>query len=195
MAGPGWRIGRVSSFPWNSFFISVGPLVGALGGVWIKGRQDASREQRQAQRIRQDASEDRRRGTYADFVTAAQLLLRNQRQLGHAFATRTDTRHEWIQDVFVRGNRFQDDLNKATVAVELLGSTEARRMADAVIEAVKACSNIITAYSGEIYAHQSRAAASVSDFPSDDLDAAMDEANTAVDAFIDAVRPELSPWH
>ena len=181
------------SFPWDSFFISVGPLVGALGGVWVKGRQETGREQRQAERIRQDAYEDRCRGAYADFVTATRLLLRNQRQLGHGFATGADTEHQIMRDIFARGSSLQDDLNRAGLVVELLGSTEARTLADAVVEAVRTCGDIITAHSNEIYAHQSGAAASVTAFPAANLAGAMDEANTAVKAFIDAVRPELSP--
>ncbi len=182
-------MGTVSGFPWDSFFISVGPLVGALGGVWIKGRQEAGSEQRQAERNRQEAYENRCRNEYANFVVAARLLLRNQRQLGHGFATGADANHQIMQNVFARGTSLQDDLNQAVVVVELLGSTEARRLAKAVVEAVRTCSDIITAHSGAIFAHESGAAASVTTFPAAHLATAMDEANVAVEAFIDAVRP------
>jgi hypothetical protein len=155
----------VSRFPWNSFFIAAGPLVGALGGVWLKGRQEAGQEQRRVEHIRRDAYEDRCRGAYADFVTAARLRLRNQRQLGHGFATKVDTTHSIMQELFVRGNSLQDELNQAAVEVELLGSTEARRLAEVVVEAVRTCGDIITAHSGEIFANQAGVAASLRTFP------------------------------
>jgi hypothetical protein len=186
------KISSVSGFPWNSFFISIGPLAGALGGVWIKGRQEADREQRQAERMRRDAQAERSRRAYADVVTAVRLLLRNQRQLGRGFATGVDTEDEIIHDLYARGNELQDEVNRVIVLVEMTGSDQARQQAITVVESVRTCSDIITAHSQAIYAHKTGAEPALPPFPAANLAAAMDDADNAVTAFVNAVRPELT---
>jgi len=183
----------MSGFPWNSFFISIGPLAGALGGVWIRGRQDTDREQGRAVRARQDAHRDRCGDAYAELVTTARLVLRNQKQLGIAFATRVDTEHQTIQDVFARGSDLLDDLNRAVVIVAITGSAESRSRANAVFGAIRTCSDIITAHSAAVYARRTGTGSGATVSGTADLIESIATAEAALEEFLDAVRPELAP--
>jgi hypothetical protein len=165
----------VTAFPWSNLITAVGTLGAALGAVGLKNRSDRKDRAAQADREDDSARAERLRLAYADLVTTATEMLRHLEQ-GLNMISEVTQRHPAYQEHAKRGEQIGGQLARAITTAQLLGSSEARQAARAVHVAAGAASKAVV---------------------QENLDRAAAEAANlglfhAIDAFIDAVRPETT---
>jgi hypothetical protein len=167
---------------WITILITAGaPTVTALGVVGLGARYSIRRDERHA-----------RQGAYAGLVTAASTVLRDHRQLGIAYALNRSGDPD-MAPFTARVDSDAADLGRAVAVAQLVGSDAAREHAKAIFERARA--------SGEIYSRRSldllhagpRAERSLPKFDIAEAESAHDKLEAAIEAFIDAVRPDSSP--
>jgi len=164
------------AFPWDNLITAASTLAAALGGVSLKERGD--RKERRAEASMQDelARIERRRVAYADMVTTAgdmqlyygQMIALRQRYMADHQAVIARSRE---------GAETGKQLNRAIAMVQLVGSDPARTAARAVHNATAAVGR--TLEPAREIDHEAANAAATAMF-------------RAVDAFLDAVRPETA---
>jgi len=187
---------RVVNTEWATVIAALGgSFIGAmatLGGGWVKGHYDVEREQRQAERTSSDASTERRRQAYAHLVATARAVLRNQRQLQHAYVLDQSADPE-VREVSNHGSELIDALTEAVALIEIVGPATARAGAAMIFDTAKATGDIFVARSLELMAAQrrKRRASKLSDFDVDAVATSTAELSGAIDAFINEARRDL----
>ncbi len=180
------------AFPWDALIASGATLVGTLGGVGLKGRQDAGREERLADRADRRALGDRQRAAYVGLVVAARASLRNLRALRLAYnADLTDTPE--AKRAFDESPRLSDALNAAAVTVQIV-APEAADAARRVYAAAKVVDDMYQERSIALVGWER--ATGMKDgqgYPAFDIaraESLCDALDAEISDFITAVRPE-----
>jgi len=181
-------------FSWDVLITGLSTLFAGLGGAWINGATGVNRD-KQAGRLGVQLERDQRqRDAYATLIMVARQVLRNQRQMLVAYVANEPgfSGDPIVADTFTRANTLGDDLTRAVVEVELLGSEVARTNAVAILEAVRAVGDIFAARSLALHTAE-KSDKSIARLPPFDESAATARCQTldaSIGAFIDAVRPE-----
>jgi hypothetical protein len=185
---------QIMAFPWDILITGLSTLAAGLGGAWIKGNSDLKRDKQTTDLAAQSAREQHQRDAYASLVIAARQVLRNQRQLRIAYAANESgtSGDAIVADAFISANQLGDDLNRAVVVTELLGSEAARTHAAAILKAARSTAEIFQARSLSLYsAEKSRTrSAGLPSFDDDEADARCDAFEAAIGMFLDVVRAE-----
>lgn len=171
----------MTAFPWTVLITGISTLGASLGAVWLKSRYDYKTQKEQAGEATTAARSDRQREAYADLLKTARLYLRATRDLVDAnVAEEFDESGEYTSSAARAANKrlesLTEELNEAVAKVELLGSDEARSGAKDVYNKIRA---IHTELVADI-------------FDSGLAKARMEELATAMEAFVDTVRPEIT---
>lgn len=178
---------------WASVITGFFTVVGTLGGIWLKGWQDSSREQRQARQAAEAAEAQRQQAAYADLVVTARQALRNMRQLRLAYAADTPDEPE-VREAFSQAGRLADELGKATAITEIVGTAGATTAARTVYDTAKNVADFYQARSLTLAAAEQRIGLprgrGLVSFDADKAQRLCDAFAQAIDDFVTAVRPE-----
>lgn len=168
---------------------------GTLGGIWLKGRQDSSHEQRQARQAAEAAEAQRQQAAYADLVVTAREALRNMRQLSLAYAADTPDEPE-VREAFRQSGRLASELGKATAIAEIVGTPGARTAARIVYDSAKNVADFYQARSLRLAAAEQHIGVprgmGLVPFNADKAQTLCDTLSQAIDDFVTAVRPEAA---
>jgi hypothetical protein len=175
-------------FPWDNLITATSTLLAGFGGgaigAWLHGRTERHRDER----VAASAHADRQRDAYAALVTTARLALRNFRQLVFVFESGApDT--PAVSDAVNQTADLSEELNRTAAVTEMLSSPEGRRHAKTIYDRAKAC--------GDLYQSQFLRLAGLHGRRREPFDSAQarvlcDELGSAIDAFIDVIRPDLN---
>ncbi len=165
----------MSAFPWTNLITAAGTLGAGLGAVGLKGRSDRKDRAAQAEREDDSARAERLRLAYADLVTTATEMVRSLRQILDV-SKEVTAKHPVYKEIAGRAEAVAGQLAQAIAVAQMVGSDKARQGAKIVYNATAAATGVMEQDPLD------RAAA----------EAATDGLSAAIDAFIDAVRPETT---
>lgn len=156
-------------------------------------RAENDRASRAEKHAAETARADRRLEVYDALVVAAELLLRNRRQARLAYQVDEGGQNPQVKAILDRADGLSNELNLAVVRVQIVGSDAARAAVRAIDEAAGQSGDTYTAHLMALVAHHKVRTSS----PAPKLDDARVEASheafaAAIEAFIDAVRPEIA---
>jgi Zn-dependent oligopeptidase len=181
------------AFPWDTLITAGFTVGGTLGGVWLKGLQDAGRDRRLAKQEAESARTQKQEAAYVDLVVTARQALRNMRQRRMAYAANNFDQPE-VQQVFAQADRLADELGRVVATVEIVGTAASRASVQAVHEGAKEVSEFYTARSlalEEVQQATGRSRAQgLAAFDADKAKALCDALSDAIDGFIAALRQE-----
>lgn len=163
------------AFPWDNLITGASTLIAGLGGIGLKGRIDRKGSAADADRDDKSARTDRVHAAYAELVTNgtdmvrclnAYLSVRKRWMMDHTTSVQSAAR---VEEAGAR-------LARSVTSVQLIGSAAARAAARAVHSATVAAAK----------------ATAQRDIDQPAAEAALGELFRAIDAFVDAVRPETT---
>ncbi len=185
----------MSAFPWDVLITGASTLGASVGAVWLKSYYDNKAQGRLADQAAEAARSDRRREAYAGLVKTARLVLRAFRDV-IAFTT-DEFEDTAIRSTLTALETLPEDLNQTVAMVELLGSDAARSGAKDILDKARA-SQAVFVMIGRMGLYSKRAQPGkmpvlptvLSD--SDQATAQCDELSTAIDRFVETVRPSIT---
>jgi threonine dehydrogenase-like Zn-dependent dehydrogenase len=191
---------QVAGVDWPATAAAIGGGLVGLAGIAATVWQSAKRikaEDDRANRAEQRAAEadraNRRLEAYDAVVAAAELLLRNRQQTSFAYRVSDWDHDPHVKVIIDRADRLSDDLRLAVVRVQIVGSDAARAAVRPITVAAVQSGDLYTAHLVALAA-QGRVRTSGTAPQIDDaaVDASHAAFAAAIEAFIDAVRPEIA---
>lgn len=184
----------MSSFPWGTLIIVAGPVTASLGAVVAKGHYDLKRDQRRAGRKDVAAQAARRQQAFTDLLMAARVALRNYRTIRIAYVTNLFG-DPALKAALERTDAVTEDLQRAVAVVEYI-APDVRAAAKRVNDTAASVVYIYSERSLELrVASTPTSAGPAKSFDIDATQAALAELTAAIDAFLNAAQPPLSPVH
>lgn len=191
---------QVAGVDWPATAAAIGGgivgLAGILATVWQSAKRiktEDDRANRAGQRADDAARANRRLEAYDAAVAAAELLLRNRQQTSFAYRVSDWDHDPHVKAILDRADRLSDALRLAVVRVQIVGSDAARAAVRAITVAAAKSGDLYTAHLVAL-ASQGRVRTSAATPQINEAEVAASHAAfaAAIEAFIDAVRPEIA---
>jgi hypothetical protein len=179
----------MTAIVWTTLITAAAAVTGSLGAVWIKGHFDDRTEVRKAKETSVAEVSGRRREAYAQLLTTARKAL-EQARLREATFNNTGR----VDDAFILS---PDDLAQVVALAELLGSPQSHPRVRAIYDKATALyQSYFQLAMPSAAPHPGTPAETVSgpSRPRSDSGTPLpstSELETAINSFVDSVRPEL----
>lgn len=176
----------MTAFPWTVLITGVSTLGASLGAVWLKSSYDYKTQKEQTDEATTAGRTERQREAYADLLKTARLYLRANRDLAafrdpEDFDETGNYTNPVAQVAAQQLVSLTEELNEAVAKVELLGSDEARSGAKDIYNKCRALWAVFA--EDELITHI---------FDSELAKTRGEELATALETFVDTVRPEIT---